>query len=146
MRSIKQQQSGEEARSGGVIKKALDKIEAVVTNSRQKGKRGELEAAKAWEEATGLAVKRTAQVNGKLSADLTGVEGLHLEVKRRHRIAALDFLLQAETDCAEEGQANGGVPLVIMRQDNDTRWAVMLPLESLSDLVSILAGQSCKQK
>ena len=117
-----------------------------MTNSRQKGKRGELEAAKAWEKATGLAVKRTAQVNGKLSADLTGVEGIHFEVKRRHRISALDFLLQAETDCAEEEQANRGVPLVIMRQDNDTRWAALLPLDCLPDLVSVLAGQACKQK
>ena len=115
-------------------------------NSRQKGKRGELEAAKAFEAATGLQVKRTAQVNGKLSADLTGVEGLHLEVKRRQRIAALDFLLQAENDAADESQADGGVPVVLMRQDQDKNWAVMLRLDRLADLVSTLAGQACNQK
>lgn len=115
-------------------------------NSRQKGKRGELEAAKAFEEATGLAVKRTAQVNGKLSADLTGVEGLHLEVKRRHRIASLDFLLQAELDSADIDQSDGGVPVVLMRQDQDRNWAVLLRLDQLPELVSVLAGQSCNQK
>ena len=115
-------------------------------NSRQKGKRGELEAAKAFEEATGLVVKRTAQVNGKRSADLTGVDGLHLEVKRRRRIASLDFLLQAELDSAEVDQSDGGVPVVLMRQDQDKSWAVLLRLEKLSELVSVLAGQSCNQK
>jgi hypothetical protein len=116
-----------------------------MTNSRQKGKRGELEAAKAWEDATGLSVRRTAQVDGKLSSDLTGVEGLHLEVKRRARIASLDFLLQAETDAADEQQSHGGVPVVLMRQDNDRNWAVMVRLDRLSDLVSVLAGQACNQ-
>ena len=116
-----------------------------MTNSRQKGKRGELEAAKAWEQATGLSVRRTAQVDGGLSADLTGVDGLHIEVKRRARIASLDFLLQAETDAADEHQSQGGVPLVLMRQDNDRNWALMLRLDNLADFLSILAGQACKQ-
>jgi hypothetical protein len=116
-----------------------------MTNSKQKGKRGELEAAKAWQEATGLTVRRTAQVDGSLSADLTGVDGLHLEVKRRARIAALDFLVQAETDAADEQQSHGGVPLVLMRQDNDCNWAVMVRLDRLADLVSVLAGQAWNQ-
>lgn len=115
-------------------------------NSRQKGKRGELEAAKAWEKATGLNVHRTAQVDGKLSADLAGVEGLHLEVKRRRRIASLDFLLQAENDSADRDQEHPDVPVVLMRQDQDTNWAVMVRLDRLSDFVSTLAGQAWKQK
>ncbi len=115
-------------------------------NSRQKGKRGELEAAKAWETATGLTVHRTAQVDGKLSADLAGVEGLHLEVKRRRRIASLDFLLQAENDSADRNQEHPDVPVVLMRQDQDTNWAVMVRLDRLADFVSTLAGQAWKQK
>ena len=112
-------------------------------NSRQKGKRGELEAAKAWQEATGLNVHRTAQVDGKLSADLAGVDGVHIEVKRRRRIASLDFLLQAEADSADR---ESDVPIVLMRQDQDTNWAVMVRLDRLSDLVSALAGQAWNQK
>lgn len=115
-------------------------------NSRQKGKRGELEAAKAWEAATGLNVHRTAQVDGKMSADLAGVDGIHIEVKRRRRIASLDFLLQAETDSADRESKHPDVPIVLMRQDQDTNWAVMVRLDRLSDLVSALAGQAWKQK
>ena len=114
-------------------------------NSRQKGKRGELEAAKAFHSATGLTVHRTAQTDGKLSADLAGVDGLHIEVKRRRRIASLDYLVQAENDSADREQSANDVPLVLMRQDLDTSWAVMVRLDKLSDLVSVLSGQSCKQ-
>ena len=115
------------------------KTRSTKVNSRQKGKRGELEAAKAWEAATGLSVHRTAQTDCKLSADLAGVDGIHLEVKRRQRIASLDYLVQAETDAADRSGSTD-VPVVLMREDNDTRWALMIPLDRISDLVSVLSG------
>jgi len=54
-------------------------------------------------------------------ADLTGVDGLHCEVKRYARIAALDFLEQAQLDATP-----GAVPVVLMREDCATEWTVML--------------------
>ena len=53
--------------------------------------------------------------------------------------------VQAETDAADEQQSHGGVPVVLMRQDNDRNWAVMVRLDRLADLVSVLAGQACNQ-
>jgi hypothetical protein len=54
-------------------------------------------------------------------ADLTGVPGIHVECKRYSRIAALDFLEQAELDATA-----GHVPVVVMREDCATEWAVMV--------------------
>ena len=136
-------------KSQNIIPKPLDPIRLAkdhwtdigkpMTNSNRKGKRGELEAAKALHSATGLVAHRTAQVDGKLSADLAGIDGLHIEVKRRKKIAATNFLVQAETDAADNT-----TPLVIMREDGDTNWCVLLRLTDLIDLTRLLtnAGSS----
>lgn len=59
-------------------------------NSRAKGSRGELEAARVLTECTGVEWRRTAQRWGKAKADLEPVQGdsaLHVEVKvRGHRL------------------------------------------------------------
>jgi hypothetical protein len=91
--------------------------------SRDKGKRGEREAAAMiahhWN-ATGA--RRAVQFCGRSGdADLTGVPGLHCEVKRYARISALDFLQQAEMDASPDT-----VPVVLMREDTSTEWVVML--------------------
>jgi hypothetical protein len=98
-------------------------------NSRTKGKVGERQAAKAIMQHLGLEVRRTAQVDGKLSADLIGWPGVHVEVKSRHRIAALGFLRQAERDATD-----GNIPTVLMRENGDTEWAVMVRLSDLPEL------------
>ena len=97
-----------------------------------------MEAAKAWEAVIGQPVQRTSQVNGKLSADLCGHEGIHFEVKRRARISATDYLIQAEADSADKDE----VPVVLMRQDGDPNWIVMTRLTNLPDLVSRLGDQN----
>jgi hypothetical protein len=97
-------------------------------NSKRKGKAGELDAARAVLQHLGLELRRTAQVDGKLSADLIGWEGVHVECKRRASIAALNHLRQAESD------AKGEVPIVLMREDGDTEWVVMLRLSDLPEL------------
>ncbi len=95
-------------------------------NSRNKGKRGELEAVHALRAALpGCRVIRGQQRSGTECADVIGIDGLHIEVKRRRRIAALGFLEQARRD-AQAGE----VPVVLMRQDRG-RWAVMLDIEDL---------------
>jgi len=92
-------------------------------HSRQKGKRGEREAAAQIAHHWGaVGARRTVQFCGRAGdADLTGVPGIHVECKRYSRIAALDFLEQAELDATP-----GAVPVVVMREDCATEWTVML--------------------
>lgn len=98
-------------------------------NSRTKGKVIERQAAKAILQHIGIEVRRTAQVDGKLSADLIGWPGVHLESKGRHRIAALGFLRQAERDATD-----GNIPTVLMRENGDTEFVVMVRLSDLPEL------------
>lgn len=96
-----------------------------MTNSRQKGKRGELDARDAVREHW-LAPHciRSAQANGKYGADLlNALPGGHVEVKRYAKIGALRFLDQARRD------AKGEFPVVLMREDGATSWAVVFPIE-----------------
>lgn len=96
-------------------------------NSRTKGAVGERECAAAFEAATGIATHRSAQRTGKHGdADLSCAVPLHLECKRKARIAALRNLRQAEADAID-----GRVPVAIMREDRDTEWAVMLRLRDV---------------
>ena len=92
-------------------------------HSRQKGKRGEREAAAQIAHYWGaVGARRSVQFCGRAGdADLTGVPGIHVECKRYARIAALDFLEQAEMDATA-----GEVPVVLMREDCATEWTVML--------------------
>lgn len=92
-------------------------------HSRSKGKRGEREAAAQIAHHWGaVGARRSVQFCGRAGdADLTGVDGIHCECKRYARIAALDFLEQAEMEAQP-----GSVPVVLMREDCNTEWTVML--------------------
>lgn len=100
-------------------------------NSRRKGKRGELEAARALRELFGVAVTRAAQHSGKEQADLRGTPGLHWEVKLYAKIGACRFMDQAQAECGDD------VPIVLMRE-NGGQWMVMVPLNELSRLLQRL--------
>tara|TARA_R100000654_G_scaffold23479_1_gene45890 strand:- start:1570 stop:1959 length:390 start_codon:yes stop_codon:yes gene_type:complete len=104
-------------------------------NSRQKGKHGELEAAKAIEEALDCGkMRRSQQYCGKAGdADIVGIDGIHIEVKRYKRISSIDFLRQAEIDARL-----GEVPIVVMRENGDKDWVVQVRLKSLKSLSSII--------
>jgi len=93
------------------------------SHSRQKGKAGEREAAAVLQQHWNASEARRAQqfCGAAGDADLLGLPGLHCEVKRYAAIGALKFLEQAERDATP-----GTVPFVMMRQDGDTEWAVML--------------------
>lgn len=111
-------------------------------SSRAKGKRGELEAAKALAAALRCAVERNAQYCGKAGdADLSieALPGLHVEVKRRGEPVtphhAEEFIRQAERDAG----AVQGLPIVIHRSDGDTEWMVSLRLANLERLHIMLA-------
>lgn len=104
-------------------------------NSRQKGARGERQARDAVKLHWGASdCIRAAQANGAYSGDLLGApEGLHVEVKFYQRIAALKFLRQAESD-AQEGE----VPVVLMRENGDKEWTVMVRLKDSGALAACL--------
>ena len=92
-------------------------------HSRQKGKAGEREAAAVLQLHWNASEARRAQqfCGAAGDADLLGLPGLHYEVKRYAAIGALKFLEQAERDSKA-----GCTPFVMMRQDGDTEWAIML--------------------
>jgi hypothetical protein len=103
--------------------------------SRTKGAAGEREAAARFEQATGIPAHRAAQRCGKHGdADLAVPEPLHLETKRIARIAAVRYLEQAEREARE-----GRVPVVVMRQDRDTEWVVMLRLDNVARFAEIIS-------
>ena len=106
-----------------------------MTNGRRKGAVGEREAAKAWTEATSIPCRRGQQFSGGPDSPDLIISGgfVHPEVKRHHRIPAIDALRQAEADAAE-----GAIPIGLLREDGDTRWTVMVRLDQLKRLAAAL--------
>lgn len=116
--------------------------EDAMTNSRRKGSAGEREAAAAWRTATGLETRRGQQFSGGPdSPDIVIESGrFHAEVKRLSRIAALKALRQAEADASSEA-----IPFGLMREDGDTRWAVLVRLDQLVRLAEALLEERKEQ-
>ncbi len=84
-----------------------------MTNSRQKGKRVELalvhKVRQHWHGDDSIV--RAAQANGKLSADIIGVSGLHIECKGRRSFAIEKHMRQAERD------TDGSTPVLLLQGD-----------------------------
>ena len=97
-----------------------------MTNSKQKGKRGELELANKLKEY-GYDCRRTAQYNGKeldSKADVVGLPHIHVECKRVEKLNISEAVKQAERDCHE-----GELPAVFHRK-NGGEWLVTMPLDA----------------
>lgn len=93
-------------------------------NSKQKGKRGELELVHKLRDH-GYQVERTAQYCGKAldgDADLRGLQGIHIECKRVERLNIQDAIDQAIRD------TQGGLPTVFHRKNN-CDWLVTMTLD-----------------
>lgn len=91
-------------------------------NSRAKGKAGELEAVH-FLNGMGFNTHRSQQYSGANGdADVEGIEGLHIEVKRNEHLNVEAALQQAERD------APGGVP-VVMHRKNREQWKITLRAE-----------------
>lgn len=107
-------------------------------NSRQKGKRGELEGAAEWNRHLPNAhARRSQQHSGTESAsDLIspGTPHLWLEVKRVER----GLNLHAVMDKSRE-QCGELCPVVLHRK-NDTEWLVTFPLEQIKRFVQQTQG------
>lgn len=104
-----------------------------MTNSKQKGKRGELEVAHILQEY-GYGARRTAQFCGNTgdAADVIGLPGFHLEVKRCETTKIWEWIAQAERD-----HKAGTVPLVVFRKSRE-QWQVCMNFE---DFLKIIGGR-----
>lgn len=91
-------------------------------NSKQKGKRGELELAKLLR-GYGYDARRGQQFKGgEDSPDVIGIDGYHIECKRCEKITIYDWMEQAKND------AGNNVPIVVFRKNNH-EWLVTIRLE-----------------
>ena len=109
-----------------------------MTNSKQKGKRGELEVAHILQEH-GFDARRTAQFCGNTgeAADVIGLPGYHLEVKRCETTKIWDWIQQAERDCKAEE-----TPLVVFRKSHE-KWKVVLDFEIFLKIIESTVVHNC---
>jgi Holliday junction resolvase len=97
--------------------------------SRDKGKVGEREVAALLREH-GFEGKRGVQYQGGHdSADVTGLPGFHIEVKRTEKFALEAALAQARSDCG------ANTPVVFHRKSKND-WVVVMDAESFLKLVT----------
>lgn len=95
-------------------------------NSRNKGKRGELEWARVCREH-GYDCRRTAQYCGNTgeASDVVGLPGIHIEVKRAEKTLLYDWLGQAMHDAGAENEKVRSIPIVAHRRNNQP-WVVIM--------------------
>ena len=96
--------------------------------SREKGKRGEREVASKLREH-GYDTRRGQQFCGSNGdADVVGLPGLHLEVKRTERFDLYGAMSQAISDAKE-----GEIPVVLHRR-NDCKWVAILDIDDFMEI------------
>ena len=94
-----------------------------MTNSRQKGKRGELELA-AFLRGFGIDARRGQQYSGANGdADVIGLEGHHIECKRVERLDLYSAIKQSKHD------ARFGELAVVMHRKSREEWLITMTLE-----------------
>ena len=98
-------------------------------NSKQKGKRGERMFAQLCREH-GYDVRRTAQYCGNTgeAADVIGLPGIHVEVKRVERLDLYAAIRQAKHDARP-----GEKPIVAHKRNNEV-WYITMSAEDWFEL------------
>lgn len=97
-------------------------------NSRNKGKRGELELSKKLKEY-GYRCRRGQQYCGANGdADVLGLPGVHIECKRVEKLNIYDAMAQAKSN-AKEGEKP-----VVMHRKNACDWLVTMTLDQWIEL------------
>lgn len=95
---------------------------------RDKGKRGERELARILRDY-GYECRRGQQFCGSSGdADVVGLPGIHIEVKRTERLNLYDALTQAGSDSRP-----GEIPVVFHRR-NDCKWVCILSLDDFMNI------------
>ena len=92
-------------------------------NSKRKGAAGEREFANYCKDR-GYDVRRTAQYNGKeldSKADVIGIPGIHIEVKRVEQLNIHKAMDQAVRDSKNDSE----IPIVAHRK-NGTKWLITM--------------------
>ena len=106
--------------------------------SRDKGKRGEREAARELGEVLGVAARRGVQYQGGPGSPDVVLEGvpIHVEAKRVERLQLWAAIEQARADAPA-----GAVPIVWHRP-NGRDSVVIVETSRLADLARVVAGPS----
>jgi hypothetical protein len=101
--------------------------------SKEKGKRGEREAAAEIARLFGAETRRGVQyTGGHDSPDIvTSIPDVHFEVKRRETLRLWEAIDQATSDAA------GKIPVVLHRP-NARPWLAIVPLDQLPRLATTL--------
>lgn len=94
-----------------------------MTNSREKGAAAEREVARILREYGYPARRGQQYCGGNGDADVEGLEGIHIEVKRRESFQLYNAMAQAKHDARE-----GEIPAVFHRRNN-CPWVVILELD-----------------
>lgn len=107
------------------------------SSQRQKGKRGERDAANALNRLFGIGAVRAAQTRGtKDSPDiLCNIKDLYIEVKFRERINIYDTIEKADKE------ADDKIPIVLYRK-NRKDWLVIAYLDDLPIICSIMSERT----
>jgi Holliday junction resolvase len=104
-------------------------------NSRNKGKRGELEVAHLLQKH-GYDARRGQQFSGANGdADVVGLPGIHIEVKRVEKLNVENAMDQSIRD-AKEGEK----PAVFHRKDR-RKWLVTMPFDEWIEMYEAWAKE-----
>lgn len=109
-----------------------------MTNSKQKGKRGELEVVNIFKKH-GFNARRSAQYCGNTgeAADITSDLPYHIEVKHQETLQIDKWWEQATHDAQESGRD----PILVFRKNNQ-KWRVVMDLEKFLELQKIVLVKS----
>lgn len=96
---------------------------------RDKGKQGEREVAQILREHGFTDAKRGVQYHGGPdSPDVTGIPGIHIEVKRTETLRLWDAVEQSHQDAGE-----GEIPVVVHRPSRK-QWIAIIDFEDFLDI------------
>ena len=98
-------------------------------NSRAKGKKAEIELAHILRTQGHTEARRGQQYCGANGdADVIGVKGIHIEVKRQQTVRDEVWMKQAEADAKQ-----GEIPVVIYRRNHE-KWKLLIR-QDIADII-----------
>jgi len=101
-------------------------------SAQAKGRRGELELVKYLQDR-GITARAGVPLNFGTQPDVTGIDGIHIEVKRHERLEVSKWYAQAVEDAH---RMQDGRPAGIYRQ-NRREWMILLSLSDFLELQGI---------